>query len=178
MLYIDCNAYLPAITALQACQKYLSVGSLIVVDEHTIGRETQAFDEFCSTNKVYGNTPNLLPLIELENRWEIDENHQYCNGIDETMSIDNSKHSLFGASKVAADILVQEYGKYFGMNTGVFRGGCLTGPNHSGAELHGFLSYLMKCALTEKEYTIYGYKGKQGRDNIHSWDLVNMFWHF
>jgi CDP-paratose 2-epimerase len=94
------------------------------------------------------------------------------------MSIDHSKHSLFGASKVAADILVQEYGKYFGMKTGVFRGGCLTGPNHSGAQLHGFLSYLMKCAITNGHYTIFGYKGKQVRDNIHSYDLVNMFWHF
>ena len=134
---------------------------------------------FTSTNKVYGDTPNNLPLIELEARWEIDQNHAYfANGIDELMSIDQCKHSLFGASKVAADILVQEYGKYFGMNTGVFRGGCLTGPNHSGAKLHGFLSYLMKCAITEEHYTIFGYKGKQVRDNIHSYDLVNMFWQF
>jgi CDP-paratose 2-epimerase len=134
---------------------------------------------FTSTNKVYGDTPNHLPLIELEARWEIDQTHAYfANGIDELMSIDQCKHSLFGASKVAADILVQEYGKYFGMNTGVFRGGCLTGPNHSGAKLHGFLSYLMKCAITEEHYTIFGYKGKQVRDNIHSYDLVNMFWHF
>jgi len=134
---------------------------------------------FTSTNKVYGDTPNYLPLLELESRWEIDENHSYCkHGIDELMSIDQCKHSLFGASKVAADILVQEYGKYFGMNTGVFRGGCLTGPNHSGAKLHGFLSYLMKCAITKEHYTIFGYKGKQVRDNIHSYDLVNMFWHF
>jgi CDP-paratose 2-epimerase len=134
---------------------------------------------FTSTNKVYGDTPNHLPLIELEKRWEIDSSHPYFKeGIDETMSIDHSKHSLFGASKVAADILVQEYGKYFGMKTGVFRGGCLTGPQHSGAQLHGFLSYLMKCAITEQHYTIFGYKGKQVRDNIHAWDLVNMFWHF
>lgn len=134
---------------------------------------------FTSTNKVYGDTPNYLPLKELESRWEIDETHPYFkNGIDETMSIDQSKHSLFGASKVAADILVQEYGKYFGMHTGIFRGGCLTGPNHSGAKLHGFLSYLMKCAVTGDHYTIFGYKGKQVRDNIHSHDLVNMFWHF
>jgi CDP-paratose 2-epimerase len=94
------------------------------------------------------------------------------------MSIDNSKHSVFGASKVAADIMVQEYGKYFGMKTAVFRGGCLTGPNHSGAQLHGFLAYLMKCAISNTHYTIFGYKGKQVRDNIHSYDLVNMFWHF
>ncbi|GAB3024488.1 NAD-dependent epimerase/dehydratase family protein [Spirosoma pulveris] len=134
---------------------------------------------FTSTNKVYGDNPNFLPLIETETRWEIDENHPYfLDGIDEFMSIDHTKHSLFGASKVAADILVQEYGRYFGMKTGVFRGGCLTGPNHSGAQLHGFLSYLMKCAITGTQYTVFGYKGKQVRDNIHSWDLVNMFWHF
>jgi len=134
---------------------------------------------FTSTNKVYGDSPNFLPLIELDKRWEIDESHPYFKeGIDEHMSIDQTKHSLFGASKVAADILVQEYGKYFGMNTGVFRGGCLTGPNHSGTQLHGFLSYLMKCAITGDNYTVFGYQGKQVRDNIHSWDLVNMFWHF
>jgi CDP-paratose 2-epimerase len=134
---------------------------------------------FTSTNKVYGDTPNYLPLVELENRWEIAESHAYYqHGIDELMSIDQTKHSLFGASKVAADILAQEYGKYFGMNVGVFRGGCLTGPKHSGTQLHGFLAYLMKCAITGDHYTIFGYKGKQVRDNIHSWDLVNMFWHF
>jgi len=134
---------------------------------------------YTSTNKVYGDTPNYLPLVELETRWEIDDSHKYFKqGIDESMSIDQSKHSLFGASKAAADILAQEYGKYFNMNVGVFRGGCLTGPNHSGTMLHGFLSYLMKCAITGEHYTIYGYKGKQVRDNIHSWDLVNMFWHF
>jgi CDP-paratose 2-epimerase len=134
---------------------------------------------FTSTNKVYGDTPNDLPLVELETRWEIDQKHPYHKeGIDELMSIDNSKHSLFGASKVAADILVQEYGKYFGMKTGTFRGGCLTGPNHSGAQLHGFLAYLMKCAITGDPYTIFGYKGKQVRDNIHSYDLVSMFWSF
>ena len=134
---------------------------------------------FTSTNKVYGDTPNSLPLIELEGRWEIDESHSYfLNGIDENMSIDQTKHSLFGASKVSADILVQEYGRYFGMKTGIFRGGCLTGPNHAGTQLHGFLSYLVKCAMTDTSYTIFGYKGKQVRDNIHSFDLVNMFWHF
>jgi CDP-paratose 2-epimerase len=134
---------------------------------------------FTSTNKVYGDTPNNLPLVELESRWEIAETHPYfLNGIDEKMSIDQSKHSLFGASKVAADILVQEYGKYFGMKTGVFRGGCLTGPNHSGTQLHGFLSYLMKCAITKEHYTVFGYKGKQVRDNIHSKDLISMFWEF
>lgn len=134
---------------------------------------------FTSTNKVYGDTPNHLPLVELETRWEIDPSHPYFKeGIDEHMSIDQSKHSLFGASKVAADVLVQEYGRYFGMKTGVFRGGCLTGPNHSGAQLHGFLAYLMKCAISHQPYTVFGYKGKQVRDNIHSHDLVQMFWHF
>lgn len=134
---------------------------------------------FTSTNKVYGDTPNFLPLVELEKRWEIDQSHPYFKeGIDENLSIDHSKHSVFGASKVAADIMVQEYGRYFGMKTGVFRGGCLTGPNHSGAQLHGFLAYLMKCAISGNHYSIFGYKGKQVRDNIHSYDLVNMFWNF
>jgi CDP-paratose 2-epimerase len=134
---------------------------------------------FTSTNKVYGDAPNLLPLVEHEHRWELDESHPYFEyGIDETMSIDQSKHSLFGVSKVAADVLVQEYGRYFDLKTGTFRGGCLTGPGHSGAELHGFLAYLAKCAVTNKPYTIYGYGGKQVRDNIHSYDLVNAFWHF
>ena len=133
---------------------------------------------FTSTNKVYGDRPNLLPLVELETRYEIPEDHQYANGIDESMTIDNSKHSIFGASKVAADVMVQEYGKYFGLKTVVFRGGCLTGPSHSGAELHGFLAYLIKCIATGKKYTIFGYKGKQVRDNIHSSDLVSAFYHF
>ena len=134
---------------------------------------------FTSTNKVYGDTPNHLDLIELETRWELQSLHPYAaQGIDESMSIDYNKHSLFGASKVAADILVQEYGLYFGMKTVCFRGGCLTGPNHSGAQLHGFLAYLMKCTLTGEHYTVFGYKGKQVRDNIHSYDLINMFWHF
>jgi len=134
---------------------------------------------FTSTNKVYGDNPNYLPLIEKETRWELDEKHPYFQkGIDENMSLDHTKHSVFGASKVAADVMVQEYGRYFKMNVGVFRGGCLTGPKHSGAQLHGFLAWLMKCAITKKPYTIFGYKGKQVRDNIHSWDLVNLFWHF
>ena len=133
---------------------------------------------FTSTNKVYGDTPNYLPLQELETRWEIDLHHKYVDGIDESMTIDSSKHSLFGASKVAADILVQEYGKYFGMKTASFRGGCLTGPSHSGAQLHGFLAYLMKCTLISEPYTIFGYQGKQVRDNIHSYDLVNAFYNF
>lgn len=134
---------------------------------------------FTSTNKVYGDTPNYLPLQEKETRWELDPAHRFSEfGIDETMSIDESKHSLFGVSKVAADVLTQEYGRYFGLKTGTFRGGCLTGPAHSGAELHGFLAYLVKCALTGKPYTIYGYKGKQVRDNIHSYDLVTAFWQY
>ncbi|MEM1290324.1 MAG: NAD-dependent epimerase/dehydratase family protein [Cyanobacteria bacterium P01_H01_bin.162] len=138
----------------------------------------QAVFIFTSTNKVYGDTPNHLPLKELELRWEIDTAHPFHTGIDESMSIDDSKHSLFGASKVAADILVQEYGRYFEMKTASFRGGCLTGPLHSGAKLHGFLAYLMKCTLEQTPYTIFGYKGKQVRDNIHSYDLVNAFYHF
>lgn len=134
---------------------------------------------FTSTNKVYGDTPNYLPLIEKELRWELKESHDYfLHGIDEKMSIDQSKHSLFGVSKVAADILVQEYGRYFGLKTGVFRGGCLTGPMHSGAELHGFLAYLVSCGVQKKPYRVFGYRGKQVRDNIHSFDLVNAFWHF
>jgi CDP-paratose 2-epimerase len=133
---------------------------------------------FTSTNKVYGDTPNNLPLIELENRWELNSYHKYFNGIDESMSIDQSKHSLFGVSKVSADVMVQEYGRYFGLKTGVFRGGCLTGPSHAGAELHGFLSYLIKCFVNDKPYTIFGYKGKQVRDNIHSHDLVSAFHSF
>ena len=134
---------------------------------------------FTSTNKVYGDTPNFLPLVEQETRWECDQKHPYAEkGIDESMSIDQCKHSVFGASKVAADVMTQEYGRYFGMNTTVFRGGCLTGPAHSGAELHGFLAYLVKCVVTQKPYTIFGYKGKQVRDNIHSFDLVNAFWNY
>jgi CDP-paratose 2-epimerase len=130
---------------------------------------------FTSTNKVYGDRPNQLPLIELDSRWEIEPSHPYQQGIPETMAIDGCLHSLFGASKVAADILVQEYGRYFSMRTGCFRGGCLTGPNHSGTELHGFLSYLIKCAVTGQPYTVFGYKGKQVRDNIHSADLIRAF---
>ena len=134
---------------------------------------------FTSTNKVYGDTPNRLPLVELETRWEIAEDHPYFqHGIDESMSVDQTKHSLFGVSKLAADTMVQEYGRYFGMNTVCFRGGCLTGPGHCGARLHGFLSYLVKCAIEGFPYTVYGYKGKQVRDNIHAFDLVNMFWHY
>ncbi|HEY2952023.1 MAG TPA: NAD-dependent epimerase/dehydratase family protein [Verrucomicrobiae bacterium] len=133
---------------------------------------------FMSTNKVYGDTPNQLPLVELPRRWEIDPAHRWRDGIDETMSIDQTLHSLFGASKVAADVLVQEYGRYFGMRTMCFRGGCLAGPAHAGAELHGFLAYLMKCAVTGRPYRVFGYKGKQVRDNIHCHDLVNALWEF
>ena len=127
---------------------------------------------FLSTNKVYGDTPNRLPLRELAKRWEIEAGHEYDPGISESMSIDHTKHSLFGASKAAADLLVQEYGRYFGMPTVCFRGGCLTGPAHAGTELHGFLSYLMICTVTRRLYRVFGYKGKQVRDNIHSFDLV------
>ncbi len=131
---------------------------------------------FTSTNKVYGDRPNQLPLVERDTRWELDPSHPYADrGIPETMSIDGTLHSLFGASKVAADVLVQEYGRYFGMKTVCFRGGCLTGPNHSGTQLHGFLAYLMKCAVTQTPYTIFGYKKKQVRDNIHSADLIRAF---
>ncbi len=131
---------------------------------------------FTSTNKVYGDRPNDLPLIEQETRWEVDPAHPYAaEGIDESMSIDQCKHSVFGASKVAADVMVQEYGRYFDMKTAIFRGGCLTGPGHAGAELHGFLAYLMKCAVTGNTYHIFGYKGKQVRDNIHASDLVACF---
>src|SRR5688572_19273045 len=130
---------------------------------------------FTSTNKVYGDTPNRLPLVERPTRWEVASEHPCFVGIDEEMSLDHSTHSLFGASKVAADVLVQEYGRYFGMKTACFRGGCLTGPNHSGAMLHGFLAYLAKCAVTARPYTVFGYKAKQVRDNIHSADLLAAF---
>jgi CDP-paratose 2-epimerase len=134
---------------------------------------------FTSTNKVYGDLPNCLPLVEMETRWEADPSHAYAaRGIPESMSLDQTTHSLFGVSKVAADLLVQEYGRYFGMKTACFRGGCLTGPNHSGTQLHGFLAYLMKCAVTETPYTIFGYKRKQVRDNIHSADLIHAFHEF
>ena len=133
---------------------------------------------FMSTNKVYGDNPNSLPLIETNTRWEIKKSHRFYNGIDETMSIDNCTHSFFGASKSYADLIVQEYGKNIGLKTACFRAGCITGPNHSGAKLHGFLSYLVKASLKKKQYTLIGYKGKQVRDNIHSHDLVNCFWEF
>ena len=130
-----------------------------------------------STNKVYGDAPNKIEMVELETRWDYNDS-TFENGISETFTIDQSKHSLFGASKVAADVMVQEYGRYFDMPTCCLRGGCLTGPNHTGVELHGFLSYLVKCNLEEKEYTIFGYKGKQVRDNIHSYDVARFIEEF
>src|SRR5262245_36691452 len=134
---------------------------------------------FTSTSKVYGDRPNELPMVEQELRWELSPEPPFAtHGIDESMGVDACLHSLFGASKLAADIVVQEYGRYFGMRTACFRGGCLTGPAHSGTMLHGFLAYLTKCAVSGAPYTVLGYKGKQVRDNIHSYDLVNAFWHF
>lgn len=133
---------------------------------------------FTSTNKVYGDSPNRLPLVEQASRWEIAPDHTYAAGIREDLSLDQTLHSLFGSSKLAADILVQEYGRYFGMKTVCFRAGCLTGPNHAGARLHGFLAYLMKCAVTGTQYTVFGHKGKQVRDNLHSADLVRAFYEF
>lgn len=130
-----------------------------------------------STNKVYGDRPNTIALEELDGRWDYAD-PQFAHGIPETFSIDQSKHSLFGASKVAADVMVQEYGRYFGLPTCCLRGGCLTGPNHCGVELHGFLSYLLKCNLDGREYKIYGYKGKQVRDNIHSADVASFMFEF
>jgi CDP-paratose 2-epimerase len=130
---------------------------------------------FCSTNKVYGDLPNQLPLVEFDRRLDLPPDHRYYVGIDASMSIDASTHSLFGVSKTAADLLVQEYGRYFDMPTVAFRGGCLTGPNHAGAKLHGFLSYLMRCTMAGDRYTVCGYGGKQVRDNIHSADLVAAF---
>ena len=131
-----------------------------------------------STNKVYGDNPNILPLVEKKTRWEIKNSHKYKNGIDESMSLDNCTHSFFGTSKAYADLVVQEYGKNVGLKTSCFRAGCITGPNHSGAKLHGFLSYLVKSSIKNKKYTLIGYKGKQVRDNIHSHDLVNCFWEY
>jgi CDP-paratose 2-epimerase len=152
-------------------------GTLVML-EATRTHAPEAPFIFTSTNKVYGDTPNRLPLVELPKRWEIDPSHTYANGIREDMSIDHTLHSVFGASKVAADVMVQEYGRYFEMRTAVFRGGCLTGPGHSGTQLHGFLAYLMRCTVTGTPYTIHGYNGKQVRDNIHSADLVACFSEF
>ncbi len=155
-----------------------ATGTVILL-EMTRRHAPDAVFIFTSTNKVYGDTPNRLPLVECETRWEVDPSHRYAeHGIDESMSIDGALHSVFGASKVGADVMVQEYGRYFGLRTGVFRGGCLTGPAHSGAELHGFLAFLAACGLSGREYTVFGYKAKQVRDNIHSWDLIQAFWRF
>jgi CDP-paratose 2-epimerase len=148
---------------LQAAHKYCAEASFV----------------YCSTNKVYGDTPNSLPLVERETRWEIAADHSYAaHGISETMSIDRSKHSLFGASKTAADLLVQEYGRYFGMRTVCFRAGCITGPGHRGAKLHGFLAYLARCVALDEPYVVIGYGGKQVRDNIDARDLAAAFWSY
>jgi CDP-paratose 2-epimerase len=149
-------------------------GTLNLLEATRLNVPTATFI-FCSTNKVYGDLPNSLPLLALEQRLELPEDHPYYKGIDTTMSIDSSTHSLFGVSKAAADLLVQEYGRYFEVPTVCFRGGCLTGPNHAGTQLHGFLSYLMRCTMTGEPYTVFGYGGKQVRDNIHSADLVAAF---
>ncbi len=133
---------------------------------------------FMSTNKVYGDNPNLLPLRESKYRWEISKKHKYYKGIDESMSLDNCVHSFFGVSKCYADLIVQEYGKNDGLKTVCFRAGCITGPSHAGAELHGFLSYLVKSSIKRKKYSIFGYKGKQVRDNIHSADMIMCFWNY
>lgn len=131
---------------------------------------------FTSTNKVYGDMPNRLPVVEKSTRYELSPSHTFYKGIDESMSIDQSTHSVFGVSKASADLMVQEYGRYFGLHTAIFRGGCLTGPAHSAAKLHGFLAYLIKCIKEGREYSIIGYKGKQVRDNIHSHDLISAFY--
>jgi CDP-paratose 2-epimerase len=153
----------------------VNAGGTLAVLEATRTHCPEATFIFTSTNKVYGDTPNRMPLVELETRYELPEDHEYFNGITESMSIDATLHSVFGASKVAADIMVQEYGRYFDMHTSCFRGGTLTGPQHSATELHGFLGYLMKCAMSGTHYTVHGYKAKQVRDAIHSSDLVSAF---
>lgn len=176
-------------TAAQPSHDWATRNILTDFETNTMGTLVllQAFKEYCSgavfihlsTNKVYGDSPNKLPLIEEQQRWEIESDHLYAeNGIDENMSIDHTTHSFYGASKLASDIYVQEYGRYFDLKTGIFRCGCITGRNHVGTELHGFLSYLMKCIMMKKEYTILGYKGKQVRDNIHSQDLINALYKF
>ena len=154
-----------------------ALGTLILLEAYRKFAPNAVFI-FCSTNKVYGDNPNKLPLVEMDTRYELPKDHKLYNGINETMSLDDNTHSIFGVSKTAADLMVQEYGKYFGLKTGTFRGGCLTGPAHSPAQLHGFLAYLVSSIADNKEYTIFGYKGKQVRDNIHSYDVVNAFYHF
>ena len=154
-----------------------AVGTLNVLEATRRNAEDATFI-FTSTNKVYGDSPNRLPLIELDTRWEIKPGHRYESGISEDMPIDRSLHSLFGASKVAADVMVQEYGRYFGMNTVVFRGGTLTGAAHSATALHGFLGYLMRCAVDGVHYSVFGYNGKQVRDALHSYDVIRAFHEF
>ncbi len=157
----------------------VNAGGTMVLLEAVRRFAPEAVFVFVSTNKVYGDAPNHLPCVERETRWELDTNHSYAaRGIDESMGIDQTKHSIFGASKVGADVMTQEYGRYFGLKTGVFRAGCLTGPAHAGVELHGFLAYLVKCAVTGRPYVVYGYRGKQVRDSMHSADLVRAFWEF
>ena len=154
-----------------------AVGTLNLLEATRIARDANLCDPvfiFMSTNKVYGDVPNELPLKELPTRWDYAREEDF-HGVREDMRIDRCLHSIFGASKVAADVMTQEYGKYFGLKTGTFRGGCLTGPNHSGVELHGFLNYLFKVAREGGKYTIFGYKGKQVRDNIHSFDVISAF---
>jgi CDP-paratose 2-epimerase len=151
-----------------------AVGTLNLLQAARVHSPTAPFI-FTSTNKVYGDRPNSLPLVELESRWEIEPGHDYEAGIREDMSIDACLHSVFGASKVAADVMVQEFGRYFDMPTACFRGGTLTGPQHSAAQLHGFLGYVMRCAMTRTPYTVFGYGGKQVRDAIHAQDLINAF---
>jgi CDP-paratose 2-epimerase len=153
-----------------------AVGTLNLLEATRLHRPDAVFIHM-STNKVYGDAPNYIKLKELETRWDYDD-PKYTNGIPESLSVDQCLHSLFGVSKLAGDVLAQEYGKYFGLKTGIFRGGCLTGPSHSGVELHGFLNYLVDVALREGAYTIFGYKGKQVRDQIHSYDVINAVWHF
>jgi CDP-paratose 2-epimerase len=151
-----------------------AVGTLNVLENTRLHAPEAAFI-FCSTNKVYGDRPNRLPLVELETRYELEEGHRYGGGIDETMNIDDCMHSLFGVAKVAADVMVQEYGRYFGMRTACFRCGTLTGPGHSATELHGFLAYLMRCVMQGRTYHLHGYKGKMVRDAIHSSDVLSAF---
>lgn len=154
-----------------------ALGTLILLEAYRKFTPEAVFI-FTSTNKVYGDNPNKLSLKELKSRYEVPKDNKYFNGIDETMSLDDTTHSIFGVSKTAADLMVQEYGRYFGLKTGIFRGGCLTGPAHSSAQLHGFLAYLVSAAVQGLEYTIFGYKGKQVRDNIHSYDVINAFYNF
>jgi CDP-paratose 2-epimerase len=156
----------------------INAGGTLNLLEATRRHAPAAVFIFCSTNKVYGDRPNRLPLRELDRRYEIDPTHPYAGGIGEDLSVDACLHSLFGASKLAADVLVQEYGRYFQMRSACFRGGTLTGPGHSATELHGFLAYVMRCIMTGTPYTVHGYKGKQVRDAIHSSDLIRAFQQF